>query len=85
MIHADNTKIEIKGSEVAIKTQLTFILKGLIEHGVIKNDDDMSNIYNLAKIPSEEVKKEACNKLDSMDIGEALAVLMFASGRFDDE
>lgn len=85
MIHADNTNIEVKGSEVVIKTQLTFILKNLIEHGVIQNDDDMSNIYKLAKMPSEEVKKEACNKLDSLDIGEALAVLMIASGRFDDE
>lgn len=83
MIHVDNGKIEVNGNEVVIKTELTFILKSLIEHGVIKNDDDMSNIYKLAKMPSEEVKKEACNRLDSMEIGEALAVLMIASGRFD--
>lgn len=61
------------------------MIRSLIQHGVIKDDDDMSEIYKTANMSSEEIHKQACEILDSMDIGEAFAALMVASGRFDHE
>lgn len=85
MIHIDNLKVEVKGDEAEIKAELTMLIKSLIQHGLIKNDDDMSGIYKMAKMSPEEIHKQACEILDSMDIGEAFAALMVASGRFDHE
>lgn len=85
MIHIDNLKVKIKGDEAEIKAELTMLIKSLIQHGLIKNDDDMSGIYKMAKMSPEEIHKQACEILDSMDIGEAFAALMIASGRFDSE
>lgn len=83
MIHLDKERIEVKGNELQIRAELTMLIKNLIQHGLIKNDDDMSEIYKVAKMSSEEIQKQACDILDSMDIGKALATLMIASGRFD--
>ena len=85
MIHIDNLKVEVKGDEAEIKTELTLLIRSLIEHGVIKNDDDMSGIYKMAKMSPEEIHKQACEILDSMDIGEAFAALMRATGSFEHE
>lgn len=85
MIHLYNAKVEVKGNEAAIKAELTLLIRSLIQHGVIKNDDDMSEIYKTANMSSEEIHKQACEILDSMDIGEAFATLMMATGRFDHE
>ena len=78
MIHADKKKVEIEGNIINIKAELTFIIRGLIQNGIIKNDEDMLMIYNTSKMTEEEVRKEACRILDSMDIGEGLLAFMDA-------
>lgn len=78
MIHAYNGKVEIKGSKTELETELTFIIRSFIQNGVIKDDDDMIMIYKLATMTDEEVRKEACRILDSMDIGEGLLAFMAA-------
>ena len=80
MIHADKGKVEIKGNAINIKAELTFIIRGLIQNGIIKNDEDMLMIYNTSKMTEEEVHKEVCRILDSMDIGEGLLAFMAARG-----
>ena len=85
MIHADNGKVEIKGIKTELEAELTFIIRAFIQNGVIKDDDDMIMIYKLATMSSEELHKEACKILDSMDIGEGLLMLMTARGMFDHE
>ena len=78
MIHADNEKIEIKGSKIELKSELVFIIRAFIQNEVIKDDDDMIIIYKLATMTDEEVHKEVCRILDSMDIGEGLLAIMTA-------
>lgn len=78
MIHANNGKIEIKGSKTELETELTFIIRAFIQNEVIEDDDDMIMIYKLATMTREEVRKEVCRILDSMDIGEALLAFMAA-------
>lgn len=78
MIHADKEKVEFKGNIINIKTELTFIIRGLVQKGVIKNDDDMIMIYKMATMSNEELHKEACEILDSMGIGEGLLAIMAA-------
>lgn len=78
MIHADNGKIEIKGSKIKLETELTFIIRAFTQNGIIKNDEDMLMIYNTSKMTEEEMHKEACRILDSMDIGEGLLAFMAA-------
>lgn len=84
MIHADNVKVEIKGSKTELETELTFIIRAFIQNGVIKDDDDMIMIYKLATMTSEELHKEACEILDSMGLGEALSAFIRAA-RFSHE
>ena len=36
MIHADKGKVEIKGNAINIKAELTFLIRGLIQNGIIK-------------------------------------------------
>lgn len=85
MIHADKEKVEIKGNAINIKAELTFIIRGLIQNGIIKNTEDMLMIYNTSKMTEEEIHKEACRILDSMDIGEALRAIMTSRRMFDHE
>ena len=85
MIHADNGKIEIKGSKIELETELTFIIRAFMQNGIIKNDEDMLMIYNTSKMTEEEAHKEACRILDSMDIGEALRAIMAVRRMFDHE
>lgn len=84
MIHADNVKVEIKGSRTELQAELTFIIKTFIQNGLIIDDDHMIMIYKLATMSSEEVHKEACEILDSMGLGEALGAFIRAT-RFSHE
>lgn len=84
MIHADNGKVEIKGSRTELQAELTLIIKTFIQNGLIIDDDHMIMIYKLATMSSEEVHKEACEILDPMGLGEALSAFIRAT-RFSHE
>lgn len=84
MIKAGSSKVEISGNKIELKANLTFIIKVFIHHGLIDSEQEILRIYKIAKMSPEELEKSAMEKLDSMDIGDALA-LMIASERYTNE
>lgn len=84
MIKAGSSKVEIDGNAMGLITDLIFIIKTFIHHGLIDSEQEILQIYKIAKMSPEELEKSAMEKLDSMDIGDALA-LMIASERYAHE
>ena len=84
MIKVNSSKVEIDGNEIGLIADLTFIIKAFIHYGLIDSEQEILRIYKIAKMSPEELEKSAMEKLDSMDIGNALA-LMIASERYAHE
>ena len=56
MIKCDKFSLEINGSESEIMTELTVILKGLIENGI--KEEEILDALKISKMTEEEVENE---------------------------
>ena len=61
MIFTNHGKVDFEGKTYEIMSDVVFLLRELIDEGVIKNKEELKEIVELATISQDEVKERAKN------------------------